>query len=60
MLKPSEVAPAVSAYLARTLPRYVDPDAVKVVEGGVAETTLLLDQRFDHIFYTGNGRSVAS
>jgi aldehyde dehydrogenase (NAD+) len=26
-----------------------------VVEGGVPETTELLEQRFDHIFYTGNG-----
>jgi len=28
---------------------------VAVVEGGVPETTALLEQRFDHIFYTGNG-----
>jgi aldehyde dehydrogenase (NAD+) len=26
-----------------------------VIEGGVPETTALLEQRFDHIFYTGNG-----
>jgi aldehyde dehydrogenase (NAD+) len=26
-----------------------------VVEGGVPETTALLEQRFDHILYTGNG-----
>ena len=38
------------------LPQYLDRDAVAVVEGGVAETTALLDERFDHIFYTGNGR----
>jgi aldehyde dehydrogenase (NAD+) len=25
------------------------------VEGGIPETTALLEQRFDHIFYTGNG-----
>jgi aldehyde dehydrogenase (NAD+) len=28
---------------------------MRVVEGGVAETTALLAERFDHIFYTGNG-----
>ena len=39
VLKPSEVAPATSATLARLLPRYVDPTAVRVVEGGVPETT---------------------
>lgn len=55
VLKPSEVAPTTSSLLARWLPRYLD-DCVKVVEGGVPETTRLLEQRFDHIFYTGNGK----
>ncbi|MFJ7276919.1 aldehyde dehydrogenase family protein [Kitasatospora sp. NPDC098663] len=55
VLKPSELAPATSAALARLLPRYLDPAAVAVVEGAVPETTALLEQRFDHIFYTGNG-----
>ncbi|MFG2312414.1 aldehyde dehydrogenase family protein [Streptomyces sp. NPDC048566] len=53
--KPSELAPATSAALARLVPRYLDTDAVAVVEGGVPETTALLAERFDHIFYTGNG-----
>jgi aldehyde dehydrogenase (NAD+) len=55
ILKPSEVSPATSAVIARWLPEYVDHEAVKVVEGGVAETTALLAEQFDHIFYTGNG-----
>ncbi|MER5863186.1 aldehyde dehydrogenase family protein [Kitasatospora sp. NPDC002040] len=55
LVKPSELAPATSAAIARLLPRYLDPAAVAVVEGGVPETTALLEQRFDHIFYTGNG-----
>ncbi|GAA0465693.1 aldehyde dehydrogenase family protein [Streptomyces stramineus] len=55
VVKPSELAPATSAALARLLPRYLDPRAVTVVEGGVPETTALLEERFDHIFYTGNG-----
>ncbi|MGO8992219.1 MAG: aldehyde dehydrogenase family protein [Polyangiaceae bacterium] len=55
VVKPSEIAPATSALIARLLPRYVDAGAVCVVEGGVAETTALLAERFDHIFYTGNG-----
>ena len=41
--------------LARCLPAYLDTDAVAVVEGGIPETTALLAERFDHIFYTGNG-----
>ncbi|MFE7852937.1 aldehyde dehydrogenase family protein [Streptomyces sp. NPDC057403] len=53
--KPSELAPATSAALARLLPEYLDTDAVAVVEGGIPETTALLAERFDHIFYTGNG-----
>lgn len=55
VVKPSELAPATSALIARLLPRHLDTDAVAVVEGGVPETTELLAQRFDHIFYTGNG-----
>ncbi|MFJ8866798.1 aldehyde dehydrogenase family protein [Streptomyces sp. NPDC102473] len=53
--KPSELAPATSAALARLLPEYLDGDTVTVVEGGIPETTALLAERFDHIFYTGNG-----
>lgn len=53
--KPSEMAPASSAVLARLVPQYL-AGAVSIVEGGVPETTTLLEQRFDHIFYTGNGR----
>lgn len=56
VLKPSEVTAHTSAALARFVPEYLDNDAVAVVEGGVDETTALLQQRFDHIFYTGNGR----
>jgi len=56
VLKPSELTPRVSAELARLVPRYLDPRCVAVVEGGVPETTALLAERWDHIFYTGNGR----
>ncbi len=55
VVKPSEVAPASSALVARYLPEYVDRECVQVIEGGVTETTALLAERFDHIFYTGNG-----
>ncbi|MCT9075856.1 aldehyde dehydrogenase family protein [Streptomyces fulvoviolaceus] len=55
VVKPSEMAPATSAAIARLLPAHLDTDAVAVVEGGIPETTALLAERFDHIFYTGNG-----
>jgi aldehyde dehydrogenase (NAD+) len=56
VLKPSEVAAHTSNALAHFLPEYVDPEAITVVEGAVSETKALLAQRFDHIFYTGNGK----
>jgi len=33
----------------------MDPDAYTIVNGGVPEATALLDQRWEHIMYTGNG-----
>lgn len=53
VLKPSEVAPASSTMLAKLLGEYLDTDAIRVVEGAVPETTALLDQKWDKIFYTG-------
>ena len=53
--KPSELAPATSALLAARLNEYVDPQCAQIIEGGVAEATELLGERFEHIFYTGNG-----
>jgi aldehyde dehydrogenase (NAD+) len=55
VLKPSEVTAHTSAILAERLPKYLDTDAIALVEGGVPETSALLEQRFDHIMYTGNG-----
>ncbi|KAM7499399.1 hypothetical protein LguiA_023813 [Lonicera macranthoides] len=56
VLKPSEIAPATSSLLAELLEEYVDTSALRVVEGAVAETSALLEQKWDKIFYTGNGR----
>src|SRR5699024_6226995 len=44
-----------SAALSHLLRTHLDPGWVRVVEGAVEETTILLEQRFDLIFYTGNG-----
>jgi aldehyde dehydrogenase (NAD+) len=54
VVKPSEMAPATSALLASELGRYVDPEAVRVVEGDAEFSTRLLAHRFDHIFFTGS------
>jgi aldehyde dehydrogenase (NAD+) len=56
VMKPSEITTNTSAAIARVLPRYLDNDAFAVIEGGVPETTALLEQSFDHIIYTGNER----
>jgi len=56
VLKPSEMAPATSALIGELVPQYLDPDVMTVVEGGAAETAALLEQRFDHIFFTGSQR----
>ena len=55
VIKPSELAPATSALLAKCVPEYLDEGSIRVIEGGVEETTELLEQPFDHILYTGGG-----
>ncbi len=61
VLKPSAYAPATSALIAKLVGEIFPPEYVAVVEGGRAENQALLDQRFDHIFFTGGvavGREV--
>ncbi|XP_047978810.1 aldehyde dehydrogenase-like [Salvia hispanica] len=55
VLKPSS-SPAMSSLLAKLVGKYMDASAVKVVEGAVAETTALLEQKWDKILYTGGGK----
>ena len=54
-LKPSELSPNTSRLIAELVPQYLDPAAVRVVEGGPKETGDLLKCPFNHIFYTGGG-----
>ncbi|KAI7893262.1 Aldehyde/histidinol dehydrogenase [Mucor mucedo] len=54
-IKPSEVACHTAAIIGELIPQYLDPKTVSVVQGGVQETTTLLAEEFNHIFYTGNG-----
>jgi aldehyde dehydrogenase (NAD+) len=55
VLKPSEVTPATSAFMAKKLPQYVDQECLKIVEGDATVATALLAEKFDYIFYTGSG-----
>ncbi|XP_050542656.1 aldehyde dehydrogenase, dimeric NADP-preferring isoform X2 [Daktulosphaira vitifoliae] len=54
VIKPSEMAPATGKLIAELIPKYLNKDAFPVILGGVEETTQLLKQRFDYIFYTGS------
>jgi aldehyde dehydrogenase (NAD+) len=61
VLKPSEIAPASAALMAELVPRYLDNDAVAVVEGDGAVSQELIAQGFDRVFFTGGteiGRKV--
>ena len=63
IIKPSEQTPAVATMMARLFPQYLDSTCYRVVNGAKEETTALLEQKFDHIFYTGScavGKVIAS
>jgi hypothetical protein len=48
LLKPSEIGPGVSSVLADLFPKYLDPSAYRIINGGVPETTYLLKLKWDH------------
>ncbi|XP_077155131.1 aldehyde dehydrogenase family 3 member B1-like [Ranitomeya variabilis] len=54
VLKPSEMSQNTEKLLADSLPRYLDKDCFAVVCAGVEDTTRLLENKFDYIFFTGN------
>ncbi|XP_060521842.1 aldehyde dehydrogenase family 3 member A2 [Cylas formicarius] len=54
VIKPSEVSKSCAELLGKLIPKYLDQDCYRVFTGGVKETTELLKERFDYIFYTGN------
>ncbi len=54
ILKPSEVPSHTSSLIAKMVNENFDPRFFRVVEGGVPETTELLEQKFDKVFFTGS------
>ncbi|KAL8701766.1 MAG: hypothetical protein Q9224_000344, partial [Gallowayella concinna] len=54
ILKPSEFAPATSAWLAELIPKYLDHDCFRVVQGGKDVVEELLLHPLGHIFFTGS------
>lgn len=56
VFKPSESTPRCSEIFTKILSDALDPDFFFAVNGGIEETTELLNQKFDKIMYTGNAR----
>ncbi|MDD2286052.1 MAG: aldehyde dehydrogenase family protein [Paludibacter sp.] len=54
ILKPSELPANTSRLMAEIVNQNFEPEFFTVIEGGVAETQQLLEQRFDKIFFTGS------
>lgn len=53
-LKPSELSPATSAFLAKLISTVFPPEEVRVFEGGVDVAKALIDHPWNHIFFTGS------
>jgi aldehyde dehydrogenase (NAD+) len=61
VLKPSEIAQASADLMAELVPRYLDNEAIAVVEGDGAVSQELIAQALDRVFFTGGteiGRKV--
>lgn len=54
VIKPSESAPSVAAVLQKVVETSLDPACFKCVQGAIPETTKLLNEKWDKIFYTGS------
>jgi aldehyde dehydrogenase (NAD+) len=54
LLKPSELTPNTSKFVAKLVAEVFDDDVVTVVEGDAEVATALLQLPFDHIFFTGS------
>jgi aldehyde dehydrogenase (NAD+) len=54
ILKPSELSPATSAFIQKMISILFDKSEVAVFEGAADVSTFLLEQKFDHIFFTGS------
>ncbi|AFY47474.1 NAD-dependent aldehyde dehydrogenase [Nostoc sp. PCC 7524] len=53
IIKPSELAPHTSNLLADLISKYFPPEYIAIVEGGIETSQQLLQEKFDHIFFTG-------
>ena len=56
ILKPSEFAPATSELIERLITNYFPKNVVRVIQGDGSLTENLLNEKFDHIFFTGGSK----
>nr|WP_295083612.1 aldehyde dehydrogenase family protein [uncultured Roseateles sp.] len=54
MLKPSDLSPLTSEWLAEAVAEYFDPLELSVVTGGIAQAQAFTRQAFDHLVFTGS------
>ncbi len=54
ILKPSELSPNTSSFIKKMIFSLFDESEVAVFEGDAIVSTYLLEQKFDHIFFTGS------
>lgn len=55
MLKPSDLSPQTSAWLAEAVAQYFDPLELSVVTGDLTTAQAFTRQAFDHLVFTGSG-----
>ncbi|KAL2016384.1 hypothetical protein VTK56DRAFT_3806 [Thermocarpiscus australiensis] len=54
VLKPSELTPACAMVVKELVEKRLDSSVFAVVNGGIPETTALLNEKWDKIFFTGS------
>ncbi|KAL2178281.1 Aldehyde/histidinol dehydrogenase [Thermothelomyces heterothallicus CBS 202.75] len=54
VIKPSELTPACAMVMKELIENRLDTSAIAVVNGGVPETTALMNEKWDKIFFTGS------
>jgi len=57
VLKPSEQSPNCAMVMQKIMEDALDPECYVCVQGGIPETSALLEQKFDKIFFTGSSRT---
>ncbi|KAG9048893.1 hypothetical protein FS837_011802 [Tulasnella sp. UAMH 9824] len=63
VIKMSELCPTISGLVTELFPKYMDQDLFQVINGGIPETTKVLELQWDHIVFTGSptvGKVVAA